>query len=130
MALSANTPRAYELGDSNSLPVKASSVIYVGSAVGLTAGYARALVAGDTFGGFSQESVTGTSSDGGARVGVKSRGLIQLSVTSVAVTDIGADVYASDDGTFTLTSTSNTLVGKVHRFVSSGVAIVSFNASN
>lgn len=129
MALSANTDRSYDLGDINEFGVKASQVIYVGSAVGSAGGYARALTAGDTFLGFSLEKVTGTSSDGGVNVRVRSRGQVQLSVASVAITDIGADVYASDDGTFVLTAGSNTLIGKVHRFISSGVAIVSFDTS-
>jgi hypothetical protein len=46
------------------------------------------------------------------------------------VTDIGADVYASDGNTFTLAVSTNTLVGKVHRYISSGVAMVSFNVTN
>lgn len=130
MALSANTIRAYELGDSNSVPVKASSVIYLGSAVGMTSGYARALTAGDVFAGFAEEAKTGGSSDGDVRISVKSRGLVQLAVTSAAVTDIGADVYASDDGTFALTQGfSSVRIGTVHRFVSTGVAVVEFDAS-
>lgn len=131
MALTENTIRTFEIGDENSVPVKASEVIYLGSAVGMTAGYARALNAGDTFAGFALEAKTGTASDGGARVCVKSAGLIQLAVTSAAVTDIGKTVYASDDGTFALTSNSgaNSAIGTVHRFVSTGVAVVKFNAS-
>lgn len=130
MALSANSLRAYETETYiNEFGVKATSQIYEGSAVGSSGGYARALVAGDTFLGFSLEKVLGLASDGLVNVRVRSSGKIQLSVTSVAVTDIGADVYASDDGTFVLTAGSNSYVGKVHRFVSSGVAIVSFNAS-
>ena len=128
MALSANTARVYESGIYNDLPVKASEVIYEGSAVGMTAGYARALAAGDIFGGFAQAKVTGGSSSGDVRVNVIRSGLISLAVTSVAVTDIGKAVYASDDGTFTLTQGSNTRIGTVDRFVSSGVAIVAFEA--
>jgi hypothetical protein len=37
-------------------------------------------------------------------------------------------VYASDDNTFTLTSTSNSLIGYVSRWVETGVAIVEFDA--
>jgi hypothetical protein len=47
----------------------------------------------------------------------------------VAITDIDKFVYASDDGTFVLTAGSNTPIGRVHRFISSGVAIVSFAAN-
>lgn len=130
MALSANTPRTFETETFiNEFGVKASSTIYVGSAIGSSGGYARALTAGDTFLGFSLEKVVGLGSDGLVNVRVRTWGKIQLSVSSVAVTDIGADVYASDDGTFTLTSTNNTLIGKVHRYISSGVAIVAFDTS-
>jgi hypothetical protein len=133
MALTANTLRAYDIGGpetTNEQPVKASQVIYEGSAVGSTGGYARALNAGDTFLGFAIGAKTGTSTDGAVNVNVRSAGRVQLSVTDVAVTNIGADVYASDDGTFTLTATSNSLIGKVHRWISTGVAIVSFDTSN
>lgn len=128
MALSATVERIYGETGINSLPVKATSVIYKGSAVGMTAGYARALVAADPFAGFALESITGGATDGAVRVHLQSTGLVTLSVTSVAVTDIGANVYASDDGTFVLGASGNTLIGTVHRFVSSGVAVVKINA--
>jgi hypothetical protein len=55
--------------------------------------------------------------------------LVQLSVGSLAITDVGKPVYASDDDTFTLTATSNSYVGRVHRFISTGVGIVAFDAN-
>jgi hypothetical protein len=129
MALSANTIRPYDTdgpNTNNELGVKASSTIYEGSAVGLTAGYARALVAADTFVGFALAKVIGTSADGGATVNVRKHGRVQLSVTDVAVTNQGQNVYASDDGTFSLVPEGNSLVGTVHRFISTGVAVVEF----
>jgi len=129
--LSANAVRVYEIGDTNNLPVKASTEIWKGSAVGLTAGYARMLSAGDVFGGFADEHVNNTiATDGAATINVRQSGRIQLSVANVAVTDIGADVFASDGNTFTLVAGSNTLIGKVHRYVSSGVAVVAFDVTN
>lgn len=128
MALSANTERVYELGDTTSVPVKASAVIYLGSAVGYTSGYGRALTAGDDFAGFAQEAKTGTASDGGVHVSVLSAGRIKLAISSIAVTDIGKPVYASDDGTFTLTQSTNSKIGHVWRWVSTGYAIVEFKA--
>jgi hypothetical protein len=130
MALSADTQRVYGVQGINQVPVKASSVIYKGAAVGITAGYARGLVAGDAFAGFALEAVTGTSTDGAVYVNVETQGLIQLSVSGAAVTDFDAVIYASDDGTFTKTAGSNTPIGKVHRYVSSGVVIVSFDTCN
>lgn len=132
MALSANAIRPYDTGGpvtDNELPVKASSTIYEGSAVGINAGYARALVAADQFQGFALAKAVGGSANGDVNVNVRSAGRVQLTVTA-AVTDIGADVYASDDGTFTLTATNNSLVGKIHRWVSATVSIVSFNTAN
>jgi predicted RecA/RadA family phage recombinase len=130
MALSADTNLIYGVQGINQVPVKATSVIFKGSAVGMTAGYARALVAGDVFAGFALEAVTGAAADGGNYVNVETRGLVQLSVSGAAVTDIGADIYASDDGTFTKTAGSNTFIGKVHRYVSSGVVVVAFDTAN
>lgn len=128
MALSASTKRTYSVPGINSLPVKASAVIYEGSVVGLTSGYARPLTAGDQFGGFALAAVTGTAADGGVRVEVQREGLVQVSITAAAVTDIGKQVYASDDGTFTLTQSTNTPVGRVHRWVETGVVVIAFNA--
>jgi predicted RecA/RadA family phage recombinase len=134
MALSVNTIRGYDTDGpitNNEQQVKASSTIYEGSAVGSSAGYARALNAGDSFLGFALAKAVGGSSDGDVKVNVRSAGRVSLNVTSVAVTDINKDVYASDDGTFTLdpNAGTNSLIGKVHRFVSSGVAIVAFNTA-
>jgi hypothetical protein len=129
MALSADTYRTYGVQGINQVPVKATSVIYKGSAVGMTAGYARALVAGDGFAGFALEAATGGSTDGSVTVNVETFGLVQLSVSGAAVTDIGADIYASDDGTFTKTASTNSFVGRVHRYVSSGVVVVAFNTA-
>jgi hypothetical protein len=39
---------------------------------------------------------------------------VTINVVGVTgVNDVGSTVYASDDGTFTLTATSNTAIGKV-----------------
>lgn len=132
MALTANVNRWTESdgGPINEFGVKATEVIFEGSAVGSTGGYARALVAGDVFLGFALHAITGNAADGGERVRVRGKARIQLPVTSVAVTDIGAAVFASDDGTFTLTATSNSFVGTVHRFVSTGIAIVDVDTGN
>lgn len=130
--LSADLVQSFEApAVDNELPVKDNVVIYRGSAVGLTSGYARQLVAGDIFGGFAEQKVDNTvtnHADGFKSVPVRREGYVQLAVGSVAVTDIGKAVYASDGNTYTLTQSTNTPVGTVHRFVSGGVAIVKFNA--
>lgn len=127
--LAADSPRTYELGTVNEIPVVANDIIYEGSAVGLSSGYARPLVASDTFVGFCEQTVDNTGGAAGAKnVRVIASGLIQLAVTGVAaVTDVGAAVYASDDNTFTTTASTNTYIGAVRRFISSGVALVEFD---
>lgn len=128
-ALSADTQRKYEYGEFSDLPVKASSTIYRGDTVGMTSGYARQLVAGDLFAGFASAKAVGTGSDGGAKVNVIRDGLIELAVTSLAVTDIGKAVWASDSNTFSLTPSTGTRIGVVARFVSTGIGLVKFSAS-
>lgn len=130
MALAADTPRVYELGDINSVPVKASTTIYEGAAVGLTSGYARGLVAGDDFVGFAERQAdnSAVATDGAINCRVISKGLAELTITGVAVTDVGQPVYASADGTFTLTQGSNSYIGNVYRYVTTNTAIVAFIA--
>lgn len=128
--LATDKQRPFELGDLNSLPMVATDIIYEGAAVGIEAasGNARPLTAGDAFAGFCiQNADNATGSAGGVRVQVKTHGEVQLPVTNVAATDIGKPVYASDDDTFVLTATGNSYIGKVKRFVSTGVAVVAFD---
>ena len=130
--LAANKPRAYELGNRNDLLMIASDIIYEGAAVGIVAGsgHARPLAAGDKFAGFAESTVDNSAGAAAAKsVRVITNGLIQIPVTSVAITDIGKPVYASDDDTFVLTESTNSYVGRVHRYVSSGVAVVAFDAN-
>lgn len=128
MALTKNVPLILELGDMNELPLAASAHVYAGSAVGENgSGYARPLTAGDPFKGFAEREVNNTGSAGDKTTRVLQRGLIQLAVSGLAITDIGKPVYASDDGTFTLTATSNSYVGTVARYVSSGIGIIKFD---
>lgn len=129
--LTADKPRAYQLGDLEEYPVIASDVIYEGAAVGENgSGYARPLQAGDVFLGFALETADNASgSAGDIRVQVRTAGRIELPIGSLAITaNDRPAVYASDDDTFTLTSTSNSLIGYVSRWVSSGTGVVEFNA--
>ena len=132
MALSADTPRVYELGDINSLPVKASTKVYEGAAVGIDAasGYARGLNAGDAFKGFAERTADNSAgSNGDVRVRVLTKGEVKLAIANAAITDVDKPVYASDDGTFTLTASTNSYVGKIVRWEATGVVIVAFDAS-
>lgn len=129
--LAANKSRAYEMGVRNMYPVIASDIIYEGAAVGLVAGtgHARPLVAGDGFGGFAvakADNSAGSAAD--INVEVVEEGEIELSVTGAVITDVRQPVYASDDDTFSFSPVGGTFIGFVKRFVSSGVAVVAFNA--
>lgn len=130
--LAENELRDYQLGDTEEYPVIASDIIYQGAAVGENgSGYARPLQAGDAFLGFAEAKVDNSAGAAGDKnVNVKARGRVELTVagaTAITANDRPA-VYASDDNTFTLTSTSNSLIGYVSRWVSSGVCVVEFDA--
>jgi hypothetical protein len=131
--LTANQVNTYDSvpQERNTLPVNASAEIFKGSAVGLTAGYARQLVAADIFGGFAEQHVLEASgTNGGALVPVLRTGVIQAAITGAVVGDINKAVYMSDGNTFTYTSSSNTLIGRVIRFESAGVVMVEFSVKN
>ena len=127
--LAQDKPRAFGVGEFNELPVIASDIIFEGAAVGDNgAGLARPLVAADPFLGFAKERCDNSAGAASARnVKVFERGKIELDVVGVAsADDVGQTVYASDDDTFTLTSTSNTAIGKVVRWVSGTRCVVYF----
>ncbi len=127
--LAQDTQRSFELGTINELPVIAGDIIYEGAAVGLDSnGYARPLVAGDTFVGFAEtQADNSTGAAGDTHVRVRTQGSVELAISTLVITDIGGDIYASDDDTFTKTATANSFIGRVSRFVSAGVGIVTFN---
>jgi hypothetical protein len=129
--LAKDTPRAYEMGEVNDLPIIANDIIYEGAAVGDNgSGYARPLVAADPFLGFAKEECDNTGGDAGAkRVKVQEKGKIVLNVTGVSgVGDVGDAVYADDDNSFTKTSSSNTAIGKVARWISGTQCVVAFES--
>ncbi|KQS90536.1 cytoplasmic protein [Rhizobium sp. Leaf386] len=124
--------RDYQLGDKEEYPVIASDIIYQGAAVGENgSGYSRPLVAGDPFQGFAIETVDNSAGAAGAKgVNVRARGRIVLPISGLAITaNDRPAVYASDDDTFTLTASSNSLIGYVSRWVSTGIGVVEFDAA-
>jgi len=131
--LAVNKPRPYELGSIQEYPMVAADVIYEGAAVGENgAGFARPLVAGDPFLGFAESVVDNSlGAAGDRRVRVKRFGQVQIPVTGAAAitANDGPVVYASDDDTFTLTAGANSPIGRVSRWVESGVCVVAFDAS-
>lgn len=130
--MTVDTPRAYQLGDMEEYPVIAADIIYEGAAVGEDAsGYSRPLAAGDVFQGFAQEYVDNSAgSAGDKRVRVLTRGRVVLPIAALAITaNDRPAVYASDDDTFTLTATANSLIGYVSRWNGTGSAVVEFDAA-
>jgi hypothetical protein len=133
MALSANKTRDYPIEDGpNELPVKGSTHVYEGAALGDDgSGYMRGLTAGDPFRGFAlREADNSDGSDGDINVRIRKSGYVQVAISGVGISDAGKDVYASDDDTFTLTQGSNTRIGHVHRVPSSGVAVVAYSEAD
>ncbi len=130
--LAANKLRDYQLGDKEEYPVIATDIIYQGAAVGENAsGYARPLAAGDPFLGFAEAIADNSSGAAGAiTVNVKKRGNIVLPIAAIAITANDRPVvYASDDDTFTLTASTNSPIGTVSRWISTGLAVVEFDAA-
>lgn len=137
--LAANSVRDFEAGFEelqNDLPIIASDTIFEGAAVGENGvGYMRPLVAGDPFVGFAVRQCANEApgAAGDKKVRLRSQGVVRLTVagvTSIAVGQDGTDVYASDDDTFTLTASGNSKIGRLYRFVSSGIAFVYFQATS
>ena len=129
--LAANKQRIFQMGDTEEYPVIAADIIFQGAAVGENgSGYARPLQAGDRFLGFAEAKADNAGGAAGdVTVVVKARGRIELPIAALAITaNDRPAVYASDDDTFTLTALSNSLIGYVSRWVSTGVAIVEFDA--
>lgn len=55
--------------------------------------------------------------------------MIKLPITSLAITDVGKDVFASDDDTFTLTQSTNTRIGRVAAWIETGYGIIEFQST-
>ena len=131
--LTKDTPLIQELGNVNELAVKAATKIFEGAAVGIevATGFVRQLVAGDLFAGFAESQADNTSGGNGAiNARVIDRGKVELAISGLAVTDVGKPVYAPDSATFTLTQGANSYVGRVERFVASGIGLVAYDASH
>ena len=75
-----------------------------------------AAASGDIFGGFALEHQAvgaADAADGAKLVTVARNGVWGVPKGVIAITDIGAVAYASDDGTFTTTSTNAIAVGVI-----------------
>lgn len=128
--LAVDSARIQEIGERNDYPCVASDVLYEGAAIGLVdaSGHARPLTAVDRFAGFAAKKADNSAGAAAAiTVHVIESGKVQLSVTGAVITDVGQPVYATDDDTFVFLPTAAVFIGYVHRFVSAGVVVVTFN---
>lgn len=131
--LAADKIRPIDGGNRNEFPVIAADIVYQHAAVGVVdgSGHARPLNAADRFAGFAEDRCDNSAGAAGAKnVRVHESGKIQLSVSGAVITDLGQPVYATDDDTFVFNPVGAVFIGFVHRFVSPGVVIVSFDALN
>lgn len=129
MALSADTVMKRVVSEKTEHPIAAATTIYEGGMLGDNgSGYARELVAGDRFLGHAVEHVDNSAGSAGDRTIEHLTGhyRLQVTITSVALTDVGKLVYASADDTYTLTRSGNTRVGHVVRYVTTNTCIVEF----
>ena len=132
--LSANKKRNYDLGvDLKPVDYDCSvDIIYEGAAVSYVDASegAKPQNSSDAFVGFAMRKVDNSGgSIGDKKVRVAQQGILRgLTVAGVVTTTApGTAVYASDDDTFTLTSSSaHEQIGKVVRCETAGVADVYF----
>lgn len=130
MALSADANIVQLTGKTRALPADASSTTYRGSMCSLRSDeYVGPLAAGELFVGHATAKADNSSGSNGAinveLLGAEGPYELEVTLTSVAVTDVGKDVYATDDATLTLTR-SGTRVGRVVRYVGTNTCVVLF----
>lgn len=120
-ALTANSKRDYKSDDIISLKVTASTTIFEGSLVKVTAaGFAAPASpeANSFFAGVALDGIkTGTGQSGEIRVLTKGR--FNFAAAGLSQADLGSDVYAEDDNTVnTAAGTNRQKVGKIVRHIS------------
>ena len=113
MALSKDTPRKYDPAVNPifmDIPGKVSTTFYEGAAVTDDGGNGEAdnLAASEGFLGFVEKGVITNATTSDINVKIRTKGIIKnVPVTGLdADTDFGVAVYMSDNGTFTLTSST------------------------
>lgn len=135
MAMTKSLPRTYRgavtIADLDE-PVVASDIIYEGAALTDAggAGVVGPCVGTEAFRGFAMAERDNSAGAAAAlKVPVRRRGEVLLTIASLAQTDIGVTIYASDDGTFTKTAGSNCAIGVLTEVVSSTQGWVAFEAA-
>jgi hypothetical protein len=134
MPATRNEPLELEIGDRNECPAAAGEDLYEGSmAFADVAGRATSTLGAKFLGHLAVECNNVAGGAGAINALLRAgRYRAQVTVPGVALTDIGAQVFASDNNTLALTSNGgvNTLVGRVVRYVTANTAIVEFHAAN
>ena len=101
----------------------ASVVIYKGGFVGHDmGGYAKPLVPPDDFLGIAYESVTASATAGASTVRVFHGGVFDFTLTGVTQIDVGKPVFATNDGTISLTGHPDCFVGRIIGVQATGIA--------
>ena len=115
-------------GDILLAKMAADTIIYKGGHVMLEGGYATPSAATNALIGLGMalETIDNSGGDAAAKeIRVDFTEIVKLDgFTGLAITDVGTDVYASDDQTFTTTASNNIPVGKIVELVSATVAWV------
>lgn len=120
------------------LPVAANEWIYRGAMVGVNpAGYAKEFVPGDTLVGWALDEFRADSTAGAAslRGNLSEPGAttiricayadhVRIPLSGAARTDIGRQVYATDDNTYSFTGHPDAVVGNVLDLEASGYLVV------
>ena len=128
--ITTDTTRIFEIpSDTNSVPVARGVKIYEGTLVGRTPeGYGRSLEKGDVAVGFAKDHVDNTGGeDGDKTVELKAQGKIVLQMNGITIADVGRNVYATDDNTFTFSMKLNSFVGKLIRIEKPDHGVVAFD---
>jgi len=129
-ALQHDTPRDYEIGDLNQLPVAANVLIYEGAAVSVdNLGYAKPLSGGEKFVGFAKQQANNQHGLAGeVMVTLETKGKIKIEVENSMPADIGKTVFANADNKFSLNSDNSSPIGIVYRVESPLSCMVAFSA--
>ena len=120
-------------GDQLSMPMAVVKIprgvaVFRTSATGYVTGTKAA--SGIRLAGIAMEDKDNTAgSAGGASIVVKRRGVAQFDTSGMAITDVGADVWLSDNHTVTKTNTSNCYAGKIASFISATLVLVDITAA-
>ena len=127
MALTANREVDHYVDQElRTVPVAMGVKVYKGALVGIRQdGYARGLVAGDRFCGIAYEECDNTGgASGEVDVRVYTLGDFALPLTGVQGHHLLQPVYATDDGTLSLSGAKPSCVGRVIGVLDSGDAVV------